>query len=44
MLEQKHILLPPNSQQETLNQISKSADVYMGEISLLNIPKIECSF
>lgn len=44
MLEQKHILLPPNSQQETLNQISKSADVYMGEIPLLNIPKIECSF
>jgi len=44
MLEQKHILLPPNSQQETLNQISKSADAYMGEISLLNIPHIKCRF
>jgi acyl-coenzyme A synthetase/AMP-(fatty) acid ligase len=44
MLEQKHILLPPNSQQETLNQISQSADAYMGEISLLNIPHIKCIF
>jgi len=44
MLEQKHILLPPNSQQNTLLQISENADVYMGEVAKLNIPQIKYSF
>jgi len=44
MLEQKHILLPPNSQQDTLVKIAENADGYMGEMSFLNIPKIKCDF
>lgn len=41
ILENKHILLPPNQQQGTLDNLAKFCDATAGEISLFDKDKIE---